>query len=136
MRLSEIKGDRCLDVIADIIEPIAKMAEDDAVVELFKPKAVPDGMDQRGYFVQRMRAGVPALLKGHKAEIIAIMAAIEGVAPKKYARDLTFGKLIHDVFDVLTDEAILSFLPSQPTTSTASGDASATIVDLNNAARS
>ena len=115
MRLSSIKGDRVLDVIADIIDPIANMVQDRDVAAMFKREAVPDGMDARGFFAERMRKGLPALLKGHKADIIAVMAAIEGVAPGQYAESLDFPKLFTDVMDLVTDDAFLDFLSSQGT---------------------
>ena len=76
MKLSDIKGDRVLDVIADIIDPIANMVQDKDVAAMFERKAVPEGMEAREFFAERMRKGMPVLLKGHKADIIAIMAAI------------------------------------------------------------
>ena len=76
MKLSDIKGDRVLDVIADIIDPIANMVQDKDVAAMFKREAVPDGMEARDFFAKRMCKGLPVLLKGHKADIIAIMANI------------------------------------------------------------
>lgn len=115
MRLSDIKGDRVFDVIADIIDPIADIAQDKDVAAIFERKAVPEGMDARGFFAERMRKGLPALLKGHKAEIIAVMAAIEGVTPGQYAESLDFPKLFTDVMELVTDEAFLDFLSSPET---------------------
>lgn len=115
MRLSDIKGDRVLDVIADIIDPIANIVQDRDVAEMFERKAVPDGMEARDFFAKRMRKGLPVLLKGHKADIIAIMAAIEGMAPEQYAESLDFTKLFTDVMELVTDEALLDFLSSSGT---------------------
>lgn len=64
MKLSDIKGDRVLDVIADVIDPIANIAQDRDVNEMFKRKAVPEGMEAHEFFAGRMRKGMPALLKG------------------------------------------------------------------------
>lgn len=115
MKLSDIKGDRVLDVIADIIDPIANMVQDKDVAAMFKREAVPEGMDARDFFAKRMRKGLPALLKGHKADIIAVMAAIEGVAPGQYAASLDFPKLFTDVMELVTDDAFLDFLSSPGT---------------------
>ena len=115
MKLSNIKGDRVLDVIADIIDPIANMVQDKDVVAMFERKAVPDGMEARDFFAERMCKGLPVLLKGHKADIIAIMAAIEGVTPEQYAESLDFPKLFTDVMELVTDDAFLDFLSSQKT---------------------
>ena len=115
MKLSDIKGDRVLDVIADIIDPIANMVQDKNVAAMFERKAVPDGMDARDFFAERMCKGLPVLLKGHKADIIAIMAAIDGVTPEQYAESLDFTKLFTDVMELVTDNAFLDFLSSSET---------------------
>lgn len=115
MKLSDIKGDRVLDVIADIIDPIANMVQDKDIAAMFKREAVPEGMDARDFFAKRMCKGLPVLLKGHKADIIAIMAAIEGVTPEQYAASLDFPKLFTDVMELVTDDAFLNFLSSSET---------------------
>ena len=115
MKLSDIKGDRVLDVIADIIDPIANMVQDKDVAAMFKREAVPDGMEARDFFAKRMRKGLPVLLKSHKADIIAVMAAIEGVTPGQYAASLDFPKLFTDVMELVTDDALLNFLSSSET---------------------
>lgn len=115
MKLSDIKGDRVLDVIADIIDPIANIVQDKDVAAMFERKAVPEGMDARDFFAKRMRKGMPVLLKDHKADIIAIMAAIEGVTPDQYATSLDFPKLFTDVMELVTDDAFLDFLSSSGT---------------------
>lgn len=115
MKLSDIKGDRVLDVIADIIDPIANMVQDKDIAAMFKREAVPDGMEARDFFAKRMCKGLPVLLKSHKADIIAIMAAIEGVTPEQYAASLDFPKLFTDVMELVTDDAFLNFLSSPET---------------------
>lgn len=115
MKLSDIKGDRVLDVIADIIDPIANMVQDKDIAAMFKREAVPDGMEARDFFAKRMCKGLPVLLKSHKADIIAIMAAIEGVTPEQYTASLDFPKLFTDVMELVTDDAFLNFLSSSET---------------------
>lgn len=115
MKLSDIKGDRVLDTIADIIDPIANMVQDKDVAAMFKREAVPDGMEARDFFAKRMCKGLPVLLKSHKADIIAVMAAIEGVTPEQYAVSLDFPKLFTDVMELVTDDAFLDFLSSSET---------------------
>lgn len=115
MKLSDIKGDRVLDVIADIIDPIANMVQDKDVAAMFKREAVPEGMDARDFFAKRMCKGLPVLLKGHKADIIVIMAAIDGVTPEQYTESLDFPKLFTDAMELVTDDAFLDFLSSSET---------------------
>lgn len=115
MKLSDVKGDRVLDVIADVIDPIANIAQDKDVAAMFKREAVPEGMEARDFFADRMRKGMPALLKGHKHDVIAILAAIEGVTPEKYTDTLNLAKLFTDAVELVTDDAFLDFLSSQKT---------------------
>lgn len=112
MRLSDIRGDRTLDVIADIIDPIANIAEDPEAAELFTRKKLPEGMTPKGFLLQRARRSVPVLLKHHKADVIAILSAIEGTSQEQYAGDLNLAKLFKDCVELLTDEAFTTFFTS------------------------
>lgn len=123
MKLSDIKGERTLDVIADLIDPIANIAQDKDVSEMFKQQAVPNGMEAREFFAARMRKGMPVLLKGHKDDIIAILATIEGVSPDEYAESLNLAKIIKDFMELVTDEAFIGFLSSS---ANVTGDIAAT----------
>ena len=104
MRLSDIKGDRVFDVIADIIDPIANIASDETASALFKREKLPEGMTAKEFVTQRARKALPALLKGHKGDIIAILASIEGVSAESYKGSLNIVKLMRDTTELLTDE--------------------------------
>lgn len=112
MRLSDIKGERTLDVIADIIDPIANIAEDKEAAELFAKKLLPKGMTPRAFLLQRARKSVPVLLKQHKEDVIAVLSTIEGTSPEQYAKELNLAKLFKDCVDLLTDEAFMVFFTS------------------------
>ena len=105
MRLSDIKGDRVFDVIADIIDPIANIASDETASALFKREKLPEGMTAKAFLLERARKAVPALLKGHKGDIITVLATIEGVSSDDYRESLTLAKLMQDAAELLTDEA-------------------------------
>lgn len=123
MKLSDIKGERTLEVIADIIDPLANIAEDEAASELFRREELPDGMTAKQFFFKRARKAVPALLKGHKADIIAILSAIEGTSKEEYASALDMVKLFKDCTELLTNEAFAEFFTSAQS-ETSSGSAS------------
>ena len=112
MRLSNIKGDRTLDVIAEIIDPVANIAEDEESSAMFKREKLPDGMTAKKFLMKRVRKSLPVLLKGHKADIIAILSAIEGVSAEEYAGALNLVKLVKDCTDLLTDEAFMELFIS------------------------
>ena len=121
MRLSDIKGDRVFDVIADIIDPIANIASDETASALFKREKLPDGMTAKAFLLERARKSVPALLKGHKGDIITVLATIEGVSADDYRASLTLAKLMQDTAELLTDEAFGElFISAQSGTSSVS----------------
>ena len=121
MRLSDIKGDRVFDVIADIIDPIANIASDEIASALFKREKLPEGMTAKEFLLERARKAVPALLKGHKSDIITVLATIEGVSTDDYRESLTLAKLMQDTAELLTDEAFGElFISAQSGTSSGS----------------
>lgn len=105
MRLSDIQGERVFDVIADIIDPISNIAEDDAASALFKREKLPEGMTAKAFLIKRARKSLPALFKVHKGDIIAILSAIGGVSEEQYKSELNLIKLMQDATELLSDEA-------------------------------
>lgn len=121
MKLSEIQGERVFDVLADIVDPIANIAEDETASALFKREKLPDGMTAKKFMIQRSRKSLPALLKGHKADIIAILSAIGDVDPDKYKGALNLVNLMRDATELLTDEAFAElFISAQSKTTSGS----------------
>lgn len=112
MKLSDVKGERTLEVIADIIDPIANIAEDEAASAMFKREKLPEGMTANKFLLKRARKSLPVLLKGHKADIIAILSAVEGVSAEEYAKTLNLVKLTKDCIDLLTDEVFMQLFIS------------------------
>ena len=112
MKLSDVKGERTIEVIAEIIDPIANIAEDEEASAMFKREKLPDGMTAKKFLTRRVRKSLPVLLKGHKADIIAILSAIEGVDAEEYASALNLVKLVKDCADLLTDEAFMQLFIS------------------------
>lgn len=112
MRLSDIKGDRTLDVIAEIIDPVSNIAEDEEASAMFKREKLPEGMTAKKFLMNRVRNSLPVLLKDHKADIIAILSAIEGASAEEYNGSLNLVKLVKDCTDLLTDEAFMQLFIS------------------------
>ena len=112
MRLSDIHGERVFDVIADIIDPIANIATDEAASALVRREKLQEGESARSSILSRVRKAVPALLKGHKNDVIAILATIGGTTANEYKSTLTLAKLIQDATELLTDEAFGEFFTS------------------------
>lgn len=111
MRLSEIRGERVFDVIADIIEPCCNIAQDKEAAEIFDRSVKrPEGVTPAEFALSRIKSAVPKLVRSHKDDIVAILSSIEGVSPDEYREGLTMPKLIQGVYEILTDEDLLGFL--------------------------
>ena len=104
MKLSDIKGERAVDVIVDLIGPINNIAADESAADLFRRRKLPDGVSARDFAAQRLSAGIPALLKGHRADLIKIMAIIKGESEEQVVETMTPVSLVSDVADLITDD--------------------------------
>lgn len=109
MKLSEIKGERVFDVIADMIDPISKIAEDKDAARMFKREKCPEGMEPREFAIQKIKKSMPSLIKNHKRELCEILGAIEGTDPKEYMDNVTLLKLMKDVVELLNDDEFTAF---------------------------
>lgn len=128
MKLSDVKGERTLDVIADIIEPIANIAEDSVATEIFSRKRLPEGMTAKQFMLRRIKKSVPALIRNHKNDIVTILCTIEGSTFDDYTSTLDLAKLSRDFVDLLTDEEFMSlFTSAQADNETSSGSVSENI---------
>lgn len=112
MKLSDIKGERTFDVIADVIEPIANIAEDEVATEFLRRKVVPDGKTPREFAIERAKKSVPVLLKTHKKDLISILATIKGVPAEEYEKSITIGGILHDFVELISDDSFISLFMS------------------------
>lgn len=113
MRLSDIKGERAIEVIGELIDPIANIAGDKEATVIFQREKLPEGMDAKAFVVARLRKGLPVLLKKHKGDIVSILAALEGVTADEYAASLDLRKVVKDLTELLTDEEFMAFFISE-----------------------
>ena len=131
MKFSEIKGERTLDVICELIEPICNIALDKDAADLFQTKARPKNQSVNDFVLSRIRTAYPALLKKHRADLIKIAAAVNDTTEEEYAANLTMKQLLDDITALMTDVYFRSFFVSVPTPggSEASGDSAETTTD-------
>lgn len=106
MKLSDIKGDRVFDVIADIVDPISVIAKDRKFVDSIAKARTDENVDAMGVITSI----IPPLLKDHREEVVSIMAIIHDVSRDEYRDNLTLAGLISDVLDMLGDDELLTFL--------------------------
>lgn len=112
MKLSDIRGERTLDVIADITPAVAVIAADPDAAGMFKRERVPEGKTAKEFVIEKAGRIVNLLLKSHKKEVIQILAGIEGVSYAQYAESLNLVKIMADLSDLLNDEVFLAFFTS------------------------
>ena len=112
MKLSEIKGERVFDVIAEIIAPICRIAQSDAAKELTEKKRIPEGKTPTQAAAERLSKCVPVLLREHKQDMIRILAAMEGISYTEYVDRLNIATLLFDVKELIEDEALIELFTS------------------------
>lgn len=98
MKLSEYRDGEALDLLADLIEPVSSILADKDISKLQK----------NGASVARIAS---AAIKGHKDEVLRIMAALDGVPFEEYhCNILTLPKRL---IEILNDKDLQDFFSSQ-----------------------
>ena len=128
MKLSDIKGERTLDVIAEIIEPISNIAQDKQAAALFKREKAPKGMDARSFAIEKLNNAASSLIKTHKNDIMAILAAIQGVSVDEYTDTLNIAKIMHEFVEIANDSEFINlFISAQSGISSGSAPANSKV---------
>ena len=109
MKLSDVRGKRTFEVIADIIEPVATIASNEDAMAMFTASDKPDDMSNWQWFVERAKRSVPVLMRDYSDEFCQIMAAIEGVPKEQYEEEISIPKLLADVMALVTDREFIAF---------------------------
>lgn len=96
-KISEIVNEDALDLLADILDPVMVLGADKELEALFKKKETV--------------AAVRLALKKHKAEIMTILAALDGEDVKTYRINIV--QIPTRLFQLLNDEDMATFFESQ-----------------------
>ena len=112
MKLSEVRGERVFDVMADLIPPLCKMATDKDVKALLKKRSVPKGMDPQDFVLKRVQQAGPKIIKSHKDDLIDVLCVIGGIDRSEYVEGMTLMSLWSDVMELLGDDDFIAFLAS------------------------
>ena len=124
MKLSDIKGERSLDVIADLLDPIYSIASDKEAAKLFEKQKLPKGVSKHDFGAKWLKECTTKILKAHKKECIDILSIIEGVTAEEYTENLNLVKLLTDVMDLISDEVFTSlFFSTEQSSGIFSGSA-------------
>ena len=111
MKLSDIRGERVFDVIADVIGPVNNITTNKKTAKLFKGEKN-KGESNKAYTLRNIKAGLPYLLKTHKRRLMQIFAALEGVSPEEYAEKTNLFTLTKSILEMLGDEALMGLFTS------------------------
>lgn len=104
MKITEIEGDRALDAIVDLLDPLSEISQDKELLSLINQG-------------QKIKA-VKYALTNHRKAVIEIMAILNGETVETFKFNLiTLPKM---VLDILNDEEIMSLFQSQDMTKTSS----------------
>ena len=96
-KLSEIKNEDALDVLADILEPTMEIFTD----TVFKKK----------YDDGNIMDAVKYVIKAHKKAIIEVLAGLDGVPVNEYSVNVI--EIPKRLFELLNDKDTLDFFQSQ-----------------------
>lgn len=104
MRLSDIKGEKSLDVMADAMELAELIADDKRFKALMDDMKAAQGEEQQGELWRVFCRHLPQILRDerYKSRIVSILAAASGVTVEEYAAD---GPILFDCFELLTSDA-------------------------------
>lgn len=98
MRLSDFENEKAIDLLADILEPVARIMSDSEVKKLWKS-------GKPGLFLVRYA------LKNHKDSVIEIISAMNGESPDNYTFNVI--TLTRDLLELFNDPELVSVFQSQ-----------------------
>lgn len=101
MKISDFHGDAALDLLADLLEPISIIASDAEIQKMFKKKGT------------KLFAIAAKIIRSHKAEVMQILAATNGVPVEEYNPSAT--EIIGQLVDIMNDEDLAPFFNFAPT---------------------
>ncbi len=118
MKLSEFKGEQAIEVLADLIDPVAAIMSDEEVKTMARAK------------IPKIKI-VKVLLKNHKKEVIEILAILDGADPEGYAEKVSLVTLPVKLLEIMNDPDLESLftLQGQNKEETTSSSATESIVE-------
>lgn len=98
MKLSEIKNEQALELVADIIEPISAILTDEEIKSAF------------GAQLPKIKL-VKLVCKKHTKEILEVLARLDGKEPDEY--EISFLEIPVKVLELFNDPALAAVFTSQ-----------------------
>ena len=107
MRLNEIKADRAIDVIADLIAPLTNIAQDFQDIRMKQDERL-EGESDQDMAVRAFKEKVPKMLKTHKTDVLDILCTLN----EKQPEDLSVVDIIKGTIDLTHDQDFMSLFLS------------------------
>ena len=107
MKLSELKGERAVIAIADLIEPITNIAIDQKNLKLFVNKQR-EGESDEELGMREIKEKVPNLIRTHKDDVLKILCVINDCEPES----LSMIDIIKGTVDLFNDKEFLGLFLS------------------------
>ena len=125
MKLRELKGERAIEAIADLIEPIANIVADQDNLKFFQIEKK-KGEDDRTAAARDLKEKIPVLLRTHKRDILAILCTLNNADPE----ELSLFEIVNGMAEITQDEDFMSlFLSANKKTEQKSPSERSTVAD-------
>lgn len=96
MKLAEIRGEKAIDVLADLIEPLSEIFSDEEIVKGVRGNANKTDL-------------IRSALKNHKKAVLTVLALLDGEDPETYNPKLV--AIPMKVLEVLNDPDVVALFP-------------------------
>ena len=97
MKLSEVKGEAAIDMVADLIEPVGEIMSDKAVADAYRNKG--------------NLSAVKVAIKNHKKAVIEVLAILDGVPVEEYQPNIF--SLPVKLLEILNDKELAQLFTLQ-----------------------
>jgi hypothetical protein len=105
MRLSEFKDEEALDLLADIIEPVGSILEDDEIAKIYEDNK------SDGFGIKAKLQTISVMIRNHKPEVIEILAKLNKKDVSEFhCNVLTLPK---ELLSLINDPIMQDFFASQ-----------------------
>ena len=124
MKLSELTAEQGLEAIANSLEHIGNIADDDDALKLCQELVPREGEKYIKVFARGAKTA-PKLLKTHKDDVIGILAAFELQSVEEYKKKHKLMDVIKGMVDLINEPEVRQLFFSAPTSAAEepSGDA-------------
>ena len=106
MRLSEIQGERAIEVIADLIEPFSNIATDPNIKSVLQIRKKENETAEEAA-IRAIKKNIPVLLKDHKKDVAQVIGILEGIDSEK----LNILEIVKGLSEMMTDKTLMQLFP-------------------------